>query len=647
MSKKKCGNNKKDKPLKPPFLSRVSFNYLFFGSYFFIASFIHVFHVLLIEPTASFSRWFFIIYSIAQCALETIILIICASLIKRFLPKFFYLLFICFIFILFLSHVIDFPMIRLMDMSFWYALNFISQESYANIIELLYASNVSLLIWGAGIVLALVILLGGVFVHRLTEKWTEKYPCYVTYPFLVAVLGVISFFIFNLESSTKHLISLSQFEMYEKTLGWKTTFAPPPSKYIALDRLLKEPESENLVLSRLDPKLGALAKKPDIYLFVIESLREDYITEINTPELHRFKQNNTSFDLALSNANATHVSWFSLFYSQYPLYWGKLNPGNWKKGSIPLQMLKQMGYTIHVSSSSRLGYYQMDHLIFGEECYLADSLYTLDDSDLEESYQRDQMAMNKVLEKMGDTKNCSGRVFIVFLDASHLDYSWPKETGSIFVPFEEKINYFKAAVTNDSVERIRNRYRNSLYFIDSLFGEFFKKLDCCKGGKESIVVITGDHGEEFYEQGHLFHASDLSRQQTHVPLYYKLPESFSAYTKPSMTCHMDIFPTLLHCLTGVDSFEGILQGQSIFKEERWPYVIAARFNASRTPYKFFIHNGLEKVTGRFSNDRNIFQSKKIHILSTKNLLDENIIIDMQVLQGRFNEALDRMCGSNQ
>src|ERR1700722_11553084 len=120
-------------------------------------------------------------------------------------------------------------------------------------------------------------------------------------------------------------------------------------------------------------------------------------------------------------------------------------------------------------------------------------------------------------------------------------------------------------------------------------------LNSYKGGDESVVIITGDHGEEFYEEGHLFHASSLSHHQMHVPLYYKFGSSNILQKHPLMTCHMDIFPTLFHYLTDQDCMHNVLQGQSIFRPNRWPYTIIARFNASRSPREFCINNGNKKI----------------------------------------------------
>ncbi|MBS0604853.1 MAG: sulfatase-like hydrolase/transferase [Verrucomicrobia bacterium] len=615
-------------------------NYLFFGFYFVLIAAIHVFHTFLIEPNLSLSTYFFATYAFAQCALETLVMVLFAGIVNTYLPRFmnFY---IVVVFFMFLSHVIDFPLVRLMDMSFWYALNFISQESYENFIELLLASNVSLMVWVLAGLAGGLLLLSGIFLYRTAEKWTGRRPLIVSFSMLGAALSTLCLFLLSWDYGIKTHISTIYFDRFQKTLPWKSTFFPPRIDYLALKNMLQDPEGEEESMRKLDSRVFSLTHKPDVYLFIVESLREDYITEENAPRLHQFKKQNVSFEMALSNANATHVSWFSLFYSKFPYYWGKVDPDEWKGGSIPLRLLKKMGYKIHVSSSARLTYYQMNRLIFGEGEHLADAMFIPDEEECYEPYLRDESAMENLFVQM--QKEGSGRMFIVFLDATHLDYSWPKEMTR-FTPYEEKINYFHAALTKDGLGGIINRYRNALSFVDSQFGEFLDVLQQSPGGKEAVVIITGDHGEEFYEHGNLFHASSLSHPQINPPLYYKFGENESVKQRArcKMTCHMDIFPTLFHYLTGEDLMGEVLQGQSIFKENRWPYTVIGRFNASRTPYEYCIHNGSDKLIAEFSDERDIFNSRGLRILSTKNCRDENIVKELGTIHEEFGPALERI-----
>jgi glucan phosphoethanolaminetransferase (alkaline phosphatase superfamily) len=613
-------------------------NYVFFGFYFAIIAAIHVFHVFLIEPIISMPTYFFATYALAQCALETLVMVLLAGMIKNHLPRFMNL-YVVVIFFMFLSHVIDFPLVRLMDMSFWYALNFISQESYENFIELLLASNVSILVWALAGIAGIFVLLSGVFFYRISDKWTLRHRFIVSFPMLTAMLSVVCLFLVSWDYGVKARLSALHFDRFEKTLPWKSTFFPSRVDYLTLKSALEEPEGEEELMRKLDSRIFSLAHMPDIYLFIVESLRADFITAENSPHLWEFKEQNVSFETTFSNANATHLSWFSLFYSKFPFYWGKIDPDVWKGGSTSLRVLKKMGYKIHVSSSARLSYYQMNRLIFGEGEHLADAIFFPDEEECNEPYLRDQSAVDNLIVQMN--KRGSGRLFVVFLDATHLDYSWPKELTQ-FTPYEEKINYFKAALSRGGLEGIINRYRNSLYFIDSQMGKFMDELQKTSGGRDAVVVITGDHGEEFYEHGNLFHASSLSHPQINPPLYYKFGEneSIKQQVNCKMTCHMDIFPTIFHYLTGEDLMREVLQGQSIFKKDRWPYTVIARFNASRTPYEYCIHNGVEKLIAEFSDGRDVFGSRDLKVLAMKNCQDENIVKDMNSIHEEFGPALD-------
>ncbi|MBS0620581.1 MAG: sulfatase-like hydrolase/transferase [Verrucomicrobia bacterium] len=625
-------------PEVPP----VQVNYLFFGAYFIVVALLHVLHTFLIEPQQTFSTYFFATYALLQSALETLLLVIGAYLVRLFVPRLLHL-YVFFAFFLFLTHLIDVPLVRLMDMSFWYAFDhFVLQESYENFIELLLASNVSLFIWMMAGLAALGILIFGIVLHHYLGKQSHRRPWCIPFSKLVGALSVLCFFLFSWDYTTRHFTAAAYHDRFQKTLPWKSTLFTKSEEQIELPAYLQEPKTEEELMGKFDSRLFSLARKPDIYLFVVESLREDYIDSSNAPHLSRFREENISFDLALSNANATHISWLSLFYSQYPFYWGKIQPDEWKGGSIPLRLLKKMGYKIHVSSSARLGYYRMNRMIFGEGEQLASTLF-VPEEDCGAPYVRDQSAMNHLFEEMGKTEAGGGRLFVVFLDATHFDYSWPEEE-TYFYPFENRINYLKAALTKSGLEGIKNRYRNAIRFIDSQVGHFLEVLQKTPGGEEAVVVFTADHGEEFYEHGNLFHASGLSHPQTHIPLYYRFGQSGSLLGEDfcQMTSHMDVFPTLFHYIVGEDLVGEIFQGESIFKEARWPYVVVARFNASRSPYQFYIHNGTSKLVLDFTNQKDIFQAKHLKILSTKNCKDENLCQEINGIHEEFGPALDRL-----
>ena len=61
------------------------------------------------------------------------------------------------------------------------ALKFVAQMSYSNFMDLLLASNVSILIWIAFGLAGIFLLFVVIFLYRITENWAEKRQWFVPF----------------------------------------------------------------------------------------------------------------------------------------------------------------------------------------------------------------------------------------------------------------------------------------------------------------------------------------------------------------------------------------------------------------------------------------------------------------------------------
>jgi membrane-anchored protein YejM (alkaline phosphatase superfamily) len=73
--------------------------------------------------------------------------------------------------------------------------------------------------------------------------------------------------------------------------------------------------------------------------------------------------------------------------------------------------------------------------------------------------------------------------------------------------------YFQSWDAARHSDEIVNRYKNCLQEFDAWLQAVLQGLDLDK----TIVVVTGDHGEELLETGRLLHCSALNEAQTRVP----------------------------------------------------------------------------------------------------------------------------------
>src|SRR5580692_8270073 len=104
-------------------------NYLYFGFFFFCLLFVHGFHVLLLNTTPSLCRMSFLITVSLQCFLEVSLLLFIGELIKKFFSKIFFYSYIALTFLLLLAQIIDFFLIRILDLSVWYGFGLMKEES--------------------------------------------------------------------------------------------------------------------------------------------------------------------------------------------------------------------------------------------------------------------------------------------------------------------------------------------------------------------------------------------------------------------------------------------------------------------------------------------------------------------------------------
>lgn len=623
---------------------KIQINYLYFGLLFFLLISMNSYNLFLVKSSLH-PKIFFLFYSLGQCVLEFCILIFVGYLIKALCSTLLYYIYIGLTFLLYLSHPLDFVLNRILDLSFLETIDFVLDENWDNFLQMLYASGIPLIVWASFFLIILAIPFVGIGFYFITDKFCQRKKLFFCRDKVMQTLFCTPLALIALDFSISPTLNPGIYHSYLKALPWKTTFIQPENMFLDLQYTLKKPKTENEYLKTITSWKEPLKKNPNIFLFIVESLREDFIDQQTAPNLTQFKNENLFFSPSISNANATQISWFSLFHSEYPLHWSHVKNSNWKTGSMPIKLLKELGYQIHVFSSAELYYYEMEKLLFGTNHKLANSFYMFPHHHPIKSSKTDRMALNLLEKKMIDNKMMDGKnLFVIFLDSTHFDYSWEDDHPINFLPISDQLDYFKAHHSEEDMSRIKNRYRNAISYIDSLFGKFTHSLKSQGIYEDSVIIFTGDHGEEFYDQGKLFHASHLSNVQTTIPLYYKFGknERKANNIKERISSHMDVFPSIFDYLFEKNLTKGLFSGNSVFDSEYFPYTITARYNASRSPYEFFIHNGEKKLLLRFTNRKDIFSSQKIEILALKDLNDHLLLIQesQNTIEKEFSKALN-------
>ena len=301
-------------------------------------------------------------------------------------------------------------------------------------------------------------------------------------------------------------------------------------------------------------RVPVLENKPDIFIFMMESTRNDAIRAEVAPFLTRFRDTECQpFDGTWSASNATHLSWFGFFHSRLSIFWREareaITDREGFKGAIPLQRIKQAGYELEVRAVCDFTYKDFGFSNFGYKKNLLTVLEQAEDGNPLASLnisEREKVTFDR-LRKSVLSHPVGGGFYFTALDSPHYNYYWPRDFDPPFKEYDEDTR-FPLNPTEDEVQRVRNRYWNAVAWVDFQIGEFCQFLKDQGRYDESIIIVTGDHGEEFQEQGSWFHCSSLRPEQTNVPILIKWPASMGRGPAQKDVNHIDVMPSLLHAL---------------------------------------------------------------------------------------------------
>jgi arylsulfatase A-like enzyme len=116
--------------------------------------------------------------------------------------------------------------------------------------------------------------------------------------------------------------------------------------------------------------------------------------------------------------------------------------------------------------------------------------------------------------------------------------------------------FTRIQVSEEMLDRILSYYRAEVAFTDHEVGRLLEQIP-----PDTLVVLIGDHGEEFMEHGFFLHGQSLYQELLDVPLIFKGPGIPAGVTADEPVSHVDIVPTILD-LAGMPA-EKRLPGMSL------------------------------------------------------------------------------------
>jgi len=428
----------------------------------------------------------------------------------------------------------------------------------------------------AGVLLIqLAMLFVAIFLRRFRWLAGRVNPGYVwaTVLTLLAVCGLsqgIGYGMAKLRWHTDILTASQAFPLYQ------------PVTFLSIGRKLgleKKREYEvnmhvsgNTLKYPLKPMAAAPTHKYNVIYMVAESWRADMLSPDIMPQTYAFAQKHgLLFKNHYSGGVGTRMGIFSMFYGLYGPYW--FNMLHETQPPVLMETLRLNDYDFYCRTSQAFTYPEFDRTVFSR--IPPKDMFAI--SDGHPSWQRDRMNVEKIDEWLDKRKNQNPFFMFMFFESPHASYNFPPECA-IRPDYRKDFNYARDLSKNlphKEVTEVFNRYVNASNHLDTQLARVLRKLEEKNLIDSSIIIITGDHGEEFQEKGLWGHGgSQFHEEQLRVPLVIHIPGHAPAVIKEKSS-HLDIPATVFDAL-GIETPSNVYSlGSSLLHGPSRQFIVAA------------------------------------------------------------------------
>lgn len=295
----------------------------------------------------------------------------------------------------------------------------------------------------------------------------------------------------------------------------------------------------------------------NLLIILFDGMRADLLDENISPNLSAFSKKSQVYTNHFSGGNSTRMGVFSLFYGLPSTYWQDFI--GIQQASAMVEEFRNSGYKMGIYSSHTLDNpASLDRTAFSN----IKDLRMTTEGDFA-PYEKDGIITDEWMKWLDQNGNDPYFGFLFY------DNPVAKSVASDKRP----------AIEGTKQEKEKALFLESMKAADSLAGVVLADLEQSGKLENTIVIITGDHGEEFDENGLGFtgHGTAYSTAQTHVPLIVYHPgKEPDVVTK--RTSHADIVATVMEeILLCENPASDYCSGNSVYSDSEWNWIITGSY----------------------------------------------------------------------
>lgn len=298
------------------------------------------------------------------------------------------------------------------------------------------------------------------------------------------------------------------------------------------------------------PLADANFVKPDSLMnfvwLMIDSWNVRSFDSITSPNIYRFSKRCDIYEKHKSSSNGTISSVFGLYtgisdYYREDFEFSDCSP-------LLIERLQNLDYDIQFYPSASLDNPPIVRTLFAKIKNLRHN------TGIGDSYMND-CGLTKDCNVYLDSAIKRNQPFFVwcFYDLPHAMFQ-PEGVRKQFEPAWNSADY--TALNNDmDPTEFWNLYRNNIYLVDSMINTVLDELEKTGALKNTVVMITGDHSQEFNEnhKNYWGHNGNFSPAQVQVPMLIYYPALDHPHRYSHLTTHYDVAYTMMSKFLGLTS----------------------------------------------------------------------------------------------
>ncbi|MCU1305588.1 MAG: hypothetical protein JWN45_283, partial [Acidobacteriaceae bacterium] len=302
------------------------------------------------------------------------------------------------------------------------------------------------------------------------------------------------------------------------------------------------------LVDRLEP---TNSEKPNIFIFVVDSLRQDYLGAYNnavtfTPAIDSFAHESVVMEKAFSRYGGTVLSEPAIWTGSMQLHKQYIQP------FYPMNSLQKL-----LDTDGYESWITMDPVL---DIILRKSGVDIKELDKNPAYWTDydlNRTLKEIESKLDNRAQTNKPLFV---------YSQPQNLHTVTL-----FRLSNKRPPKKDYSGFHRVYASEVERMDQGFGEFIQYLKARNLYDKSIIVLTSDHGDSLGEFGRWGHGSTMFPEILRVPLIIHLPSKLQKnfyWDSKQVAFSMDVTPSLYYLLGHRPIRNDEMLGRPLFTETK-------------------------------------------------------------------------------